>query len=52
MHMLKSTITKREEVTSPLISILNTLYVHVRLLKVSELAGYLNITEIFVVPGV
>lgn len=41
----------REDDASTLISILNTLNVHVRLLKVPELGGYLNLTEIFVGPG-
>lgn len=42
---------KREDDASTLISILNTLNVHIRLLKVPELGGYLNLTDIFVGPG-
>jgi len=37
--------------SSALISILNALNVHIRLHKVPELFGYLNLTAIFVGPG-
>lgn len=37
--------------SSPLFSILNALNLHIRLFKMPELVGYLNLTEIFVGPG-